>query len=75
MHIILKILLSANITMHTKSLSHSLMGHHQSPVIPWGLPWSQDAKGLDQMASTVKKGVQTLAHLSDTSLAAVLLEV
>jgi len=36
---------------------------------------AQDAKGLDEMASTVKKGVQTLAHLSDTSLAAVLLEV
>lgn len=34
----------------------------------------KDAKGLDEMASTVKKGVQTLAHLSDTSLAAVLLE-
>lgn len=34
----------------------------------------KDAKGLDQLASTVKKGVQTLAHLSDTSLAAVLLE-
>lgn len=34
----------------------------------------KEAKGLEQMAGTVKKAVQTLAHLSDTSLAAVLLE-
>ena len=37
-------------------------------------PICQDAKGLDQVASSVKKGLQTLTHLSDPKLASVLVE-